>query len=54
MVLLGEIAIIRLTKDQKLPFMELLIKVTEQEELIHKLQEQLKDRKGEKRRGVIK
>ena len=38
MVLLAEIALIRITTEDKIPLVELLVKVTEQEELIRKLQ----------------
>ena len=38
---LGEIAMIRLIDNEKLPLIELLTKVTDQEELIRKLQDQL-------------
>ena len=41
MALLVEVALLRLTNDETIPLVELLIKVTEQEQLIQKLQDQL-------------
>lgn len=41
MALLAEVALLRLTNDETIPLVELLIKVTEQEQLIQKLQDQL-------------
>lgn len=42
MVLLAEVALIKLTTNEHIPLMELLIKVTDQEQLIRKLQDQLR------------